>query len=123
VTTLLRGCTTSWSCATTPRPASQAAVDLLTSPRRAPSGAEAIFERLSASQIIQAARIEVGHEVGTQPWLSEAMERAHFRSGLQPGSWLRDRSGIATTIPVDLLVPKAVAGPRQAASRASWGSR
>ncbi len=40
------------------------------------------------------------------------MERAHFRSGLQPGSWLRDRtvSGIATTIPVDLLVPETVAG-------------
>ena len=46
-----------------------------------------------------------------QPRLSEAMERAQFRSGLQPGSWLRDRtvSGIATTIPVDLLVPEAVA--------------
>jgi hypothetical protein len=47
------------------------------------------------------------------------MERAQFRSGTQPGSWLSDRtvSGILTTIPVDLLVPEAVAGAGRRAAR------
>src|SRR5262249_33869214 len=47
------------------------------------------------------------------------MERAQFRPGVQPGSWLCDRTvaGVPTTIPVDLLVPEAVAGAGRRAAR------
>ncbi len=47
-----------------------------------------------------------------EPKLAEAMARAHFQPGLQPGSWLSMRvvDSVPTTIPIDLLVPEAVAG-------------
>lgn len=53
------------------------------------------------------------------PRLSAVMQEARFRPGHQPGSWLRDRlvEGVATTIPVDLLVPEAVAGSGRRAAR------
>ena len=60
------------------------------------------------------------------PRLSEAMERARFRPGAQPGIWLRDRDveGVATAIPVDLLVPEAVAGKgNRAAHLGNHGKR
>ena len=60
------------------------------------------------------------------PKLSEAMGRAQFRPGVQPGIWLRDRvvSGIPTVIPVDLLVPQAIAGPgNRAAQLGDHGNR
>lgn len=54
-----------------------------------------------------------------EPKLSEAMEQAHFRPGTQPGSWICERmvSGVLTTIPVDLLVPEALAGGGRRAAR------
>ena len=54
-----------------------------------------------------------------EPKLAEAMARAHFQPGLQPGSWVstRDVDSIPTTIPVDLLVPEGVAGPGRRAAR------
>jgi hypothetical protein len=54
-----------------------------------------------------------------EPRLAEAMEQAHFAPGLQPGSWLatRDVDSVPTTIPVDLLVPEAVAGAGRRAAR------
>lgn len=54
-----------------------------------------------------------------EPKLAEAMLRAHFRLGTQPGSWLCERTvrGVATTIPVDLMVPEAVAGAGRRAAR------
>src|SRR3972149_871234 len=54
-----------------------------------------------------------------EPRLAEAMEKAHFAPGLQPGSWLatRDVDSVPTTIPVDLLVPEAVAGTGRRAAR------
>lgn len=89
------------------------------------AGAQAIYIHTGAADLAVAEFTTDGdlvvnpEQLKTQPRLSEAMERAHFRSGLQPGSWLRDRtvSGIATTIPVDLLVPEAVAGPGRRAAR------
>jgi hypothetical protein len=60
------------------------------------------------------------------PRLAAAMEEARFRPGRQPGCWLRDHlvDGVATTIPVDLLVPEAVAGHgRRAARLGDHGSR
>jgi hypothetical protein len=89
------------------------------------AGAQAIYLHTGAAELAVAEFTTDGdlvvnpEQLKTQPRLSEAMERAHFRSGLQPGSWLRDRtvSGIATTIPVDLLVPEAVAGPGRRAAR------
>jgi hypothetical protein len=54
-----------------------------------------------------------------EPKLAEAMTRAHFQPGLQPGSWFSTRNvdSVATIIPVDLLVPEAVAGPGRRAAR------
>jgi hypothetical protein len=54
-----------------------------------------------------------------EPKLAEAMERAQFRRGSQPGSWLREREvdSVPTTIPVDLLVPQALAGGRRRGAR------
>lgn len=60
------------------------------------------------------------------PKLAEAMTRALFVPGSQPGSWLatRDVDAVPTTIPVDLLVPEAVAGGgRRAADLGDHGSR
>jgi hypothetical protein len=62
----------------------------------------------------------------SDPKLAEAMGRAQFRLGVQPGIWLRDRvvSGIPTVIPVDLLVPRAIAGPgNRAAQLGDHGNR
>ena len=89
------------------------------------AGAQAIYIHTGAADLAVAEFTTDGdlvvnpEKLKTQPRLSEAMERAHFRSGLQPGSWLCDRtvSGIATTIPIDLLVPEAVAGPGRRGSR------
>lgn len=55
----------------------------------------------------------------SEPRLAEVMERAQFTPGLQPGSWLatRDVDSVPTTIPVDLLVPEAVAGGGRRAAR------
>ena len=94
------------------------------------AGAQAIYIHTGAADLAVAEFTTDGdlvvnpEQLKTQPRLSEAMERAHFRSGLQPGSWLRDRtvSGIATTIPVDLLVPEAVAGAGQRARGLGDGS-
>lgn len=61
-----------------------------------------------------------------QPKLAEAMERAHFRPGIQPGSWICERSvtGVLTTIPVDLMVPEALAGGgRRGARLGEHGNR
>ena len=61
-----------------------------------------------------------------EPKLEEAMLKAKFRPGKQPGSWLCDRvvQGVARTIPVDLMVPEAVAGGgRRAARLGEHGSR
>lgn len=61
-----------------------------------------------------------------EPRLAEAMGRAQFRPGVQPGIWLRDRvvNGIPTAIPVDLLVPQAIAGPgNRAAQLGNHGNR
>jgi hypothetical protein len=54
-----------------------------------------------------------------EPKLAQAMLSAHFRLGIQPGSWLCERSvrGVPTTIPVDLMVPEAVAGAGRRAAR------
>ena len=55
----------------------------------------------------------------SKPKLAEAMARAHFEPGVQPGSWLatREVESVPTTIPVDLLVPEAVAGDGRRAAR------
>lgn len=61
-----------------------------------------------------------------EPRLVEAMERAQFAPGGQPGSWVatREVDSVATTIPVDLLVPEAVAGGgRRAARLGNHGDR
>lgn len=89
------------------------------------AGAQAIYIHTGAADLAVAEfttdgdLVVVPDQLKVEPRLSEAMERAQFRSGLQPGSWLRDRivSGIATTIPVDLLVPEAVAGDGRRAAR------
>ena len=89
------------------------------------AGAQAIYIHTGAADLAVAEfttdgdLVVVPDQLKVQPRISEAMERAQFRSGLQPGSWLRDRivSGIATTIPVDLLVPEAVAGAGRRAAR------
>lgn len=54
-----------------------------------------------------------------EPKLEEAMLKAKFRQGNQPGSWLCERvvQGVARTIPVDLMVPEAVAGGGRRAAR------
>ncbi len=89
------------------------------------AGAQAIYIHTGAADLAVAEfttdgdLVVVPEQLKVQPRLSDAMERALFRPGLQPGSWLRDRtvSGIATTIPVDLLVPEAVAGSGRRAAR------
>lgn len=61
-----------------------------------------------------------------EPRLVEAMERAQFAPGRQPGSWVatREVESVSTTIPVDLLVPEAVAGGgRRAARLGNHGDR
>lgn len=54
-----------------------------------------------------------------EPKLADAMARALFQPGLQPGSWFSTRNvdSVPTIIPVDLLVPEAVAGPGRRAAR------
>jgi hypothetical protein len=54
-----------------------------------------------------------------EPKLAGAMERAQFRRGSQPGSWLCEREvdSVMTTIPVDLLVPQALGGGRGRGAR------
>jgi hypothetical protein len=54
-----------------------------------------------------------------EPRLAEAMARARFRPGSQPGSWLRERDvdAVAATIPVDFLVPEALGGGRGRGAR------
>lgn len=54
-----------------------------------------------------------------EPKLADAMTRAHFVPGVQPGTWLatREVDSVQTTIPVDLLVPEAVAGAGRRAAR------
>jgi len=94
------------------------------------AGAQAIYIHTGAADLAVAEFTTDGdlvvnpEQLKAQPRLSEAMERALFRSGLQPGSWLCDRtvSGIATTIPVDLLVPEAVAGSGRRAARPKLGN-
>jgi hypothetical protein len=89
------------------------------------AGAQAIYIHTGAADLAVAEfttdgdLVVVPDQLKAQPRLSEAMERAQFRSGLQPGSWLCDRtvSGIVTTIPIDLLVPEAVAGAGRRAAR------
>ena len=58
-------------------------------------------------------------ELRAGPRLDEAMRAAHFRAGNQPGSWIIERQvqGRPVTIPVDLLVPEAVAGPGRRSAR------
>jgi hypothetical protein len=61
-----------------------------------------------------------------EPRLVEAMERAQFAPGRQPGSWVatREVDSVLTTIPIDLLVPEAVAGGgRRAARLGNHGDR
>lgn len=55
----------------------------------------------------------------TDPRLDDAMRAAHFHQGNQPGSWIVERQvrGEPVTIPVDLLVPEAVAGPGRRSAR------
>jgi hypothetical protein len=103
------------------------ALDALSEQREALilAGAQAIYIHTGAADLAVAEFTTDGdlvvnpEQLKAQPRLSEAMERAHFRSGPQPGSWLRDRtvSGIPTTIPVDLLVPEAMAGAGRRAAR------
>lgn len=54
-----------------------------------------------------------------EPLLAQAMERAKFYSGAQPGSWIRNVTidGLPATVPVDLLVPEALAGPGSRGAR------
>jgi hypothetical protein len=88
-------------------------------------GAQAIYIHTGAASLAVAEFTSDGDLVvdpgflKDAPRLSEAMERARFRPGTQPGSWLRDTTveGVATVIPVDLLVPEAVAGPGRRAAR------
>ena len=53
------------------------------------------------------------------PRLHVAMEAGGFRLDVQPGIWLRSRliEGILTDVPVDLLVPDAVAGAGRRGAR------
>lgn len=70
--------------------------------------------------LIEPARLKPAPKIG------DVMARAHFRRGLQPGSWLCDRmvGSVPATIPVDLLVPEAVAGPgRRGARLGEHGNR
>lgn len=53
------------------------------------------------------------------PRLHAAMEAGGFRLDIQPGIWLRARliEGVLTDVPVDLLVPDAVAGAGRRGAR------
>jgi hypothetical protein len=95
------------------------------------AGAQAIYIHTGAADLAVAEfttdgdLVVIPEELKSHPLLSEAMGR-RFRPGLQPGSWLRDVMilGIPTSIPVDLLVPEAVAGAgRRAARLGNHGSR
>jgi len=95
-------------------------------------GAQAIYVHAGTADLAVAEfttdgdLVVVPDQLKAYPRLSEAMERAQFRSGSQPGSWLCERTiaGIPTTIPVDLLVPEAVAGTgRRAARLGDHGAR
>ena len=54
-----------------------------------------------------------------EPKLADAMTGAHFAPGVQPGIWLatREVDSVPTTVPVDLLVPEAVAGAGRRGAR------
>lgn len=58
-------------------------------------------------------------ELRAGPRLDEAMRAAHFSAGKQAGSWVIEREvqGRSVTIPVDLLVPEAAAGPGRRSAR------
>jgi hypothetical protein len=89
------------------------------------AGAQAIYVHTGSADLAVAEFTTDGDLVvdpahlKASPRLSAAMEAARFHPGRQPGSWLREHivEGIATTIPVDLLVPEAVAGPGRRAAR------
>jgi hypothetical protein len=89
------------------------------------AGAQAIYLHTGAADLAIAEfttdgdLVVVPDQLKVQPRLSEVMERALFRPGDQPGSWLRQKtvSGVPTKIPVDLLVPEAVAGAGRRAAR------
>lgn len=89
------------------------------------AGAQAIYVHAGSADLAVAEFTTDGDLVvdpahlKASPRLSAAMEAARFHLGRQPGSWLREHivEGIATTIPVDLLVPEAVAGPGRRAAR------
>ncbi len=89
------------------------------------AGAQAIYVHTGSADLAVAEFTTDGDlvvepaQLKTAPRLSAAMEGARFRLGLQPGSWLRDHviDGVMTTIPIDLLVPEAVAGPGRRAAR------
>lgn len=61
------------------------------------AGAQAIYMHTGAADLAVAEfttdgdLVVVPEQLKIEPKLSEAMERALFRPGLQPGSWLRDR--------------------------------
>jgi len=88
-------------------------------------GAQAIYVHTGAADLAVAEFTTDGDIVidpgllKSAPQLSAAMEQARFRPGTQPGTWLRDREvgGVIATIPVDLLVPEAVAGRGRRAAR------
>ena len=88
-------------------------------------GAQAIYLHTGDSDIAVAAFTTDGDlaieplRLKPEPKLAEAMERAHFRLGSQPGSWICERTvgGVLTTIPVDLMVPEALAGGGRRAAR------
>jgi len=89
------------------------------------AGAQAIYVHTGTADLAVAEfttdgdLVIVPDQLKPYPRLSDAMERAQFRSGSQPGSWLCERTiaGVPTTIPVDLLVPEAVAGTGRRAAR------
>jgi hypothetical protein len=88
-------------------------------------GAQAIYVHTGDSDIAVPAFTSDGDlaiepaRLKAEPKLADAMRRAHFRPGDQPGSWLCERTvhGVAITIPVDLMVPEAVAGAGRRAAR------
>jgi hypothetical protein len=88
-------------------------------------GAQAIYLHTGDSNIAVPAFTSDGDlaiepaRLKPQPRLAEALLKAHFRPGDQPGSWLCERTvrGVATAIPVDLMVPETVAGAGRRAAR------
>jgi hypothetical protein len=96
------------------------------------AGAQAIYLHTSHAALAVAEYTKDGDIViepsrlKPDPRLLEAMSGAGFRQGGQPGLWLKDRDvrGITTSIPVDLLVPEAVAGSgRRSADLGGHGAR